>query len=701
ACSGLFFLTGFIAQAQSSAGFIENKGQWGTDVDFLSRIPGGKMVLSPASFKYFFLDYERLEALHHHSHEPDGLPDDDHNIRGHAVFVNFPGADVSVRPHRIGRSDEYYNYFLGTDTAKWASEAYRYEGVMYESLFPAVDLKVYTSNGNIKYDFIVAPGGDPSSIRAVYQGAEEITLNNGNLYIRTTLGEIIEKRPEAWQLVDGEKIGVPCSFRLQGNELSFVFPNGFDSCHELVIDPLLIFSTFSGSTADNWGSTATPGEHGNLYSSGVTNQAEGGTFPATPGVYQVSSAGLYDIGILKYDSLGTRLLYATYLGGSSSESPHSLVMNTSEELLVLGTTSSVNFPTSAAAYKKTFSGGTNTAHVVQYSSGSDMIISRLSRDGKQLLASTYFGGSLNDGLNPTDGLLTRNYGDQLRGDIIADDEGNVYISSVTSSPDAFPDSLGFEPDFQGGETDALLLKMNNELSQIIFGTYIGGSSADASYTLKLDGAKNVVLGGGTASSNFPVTAGCYQPAFGGEVDGWIAKIAADGSRIIQATYTGTTDYNQLYFLDLNESEDIYVYGQTSGNFPITPGVYSNPRSGQFVQKFSDDLSTLIFSTVFGAGRGVPDISPTAFLVNDCNNLYMAGWGGRVNRETGFWNSGTSGMTTTPDAFQLTTSGSDFYFIVLTDDAKQRLYATFLGGNQSSTHVDGGTSRFDKGGIVYH
>src|SRR5690606_27641255 len=115
----------------------------------------------------------------------------------------------------------------------------------------------------------------------------------------------------------------------------------------------------------------------------------------------------------------------------------------------------------------------------------------------------------------------------------------------------------------------------------------------------------------------------------------------------------------------------------------------------------NDLNSLIFSTVFGAGRGIPDISPTAFLVNDCNYLYVAGWGGRINEETGYWKSGTNGMTTTPDAYQLVTQGSDFYFLVLTDDAKERVYATFLGGNLSSTHVDGGTSRFDKGGIVYH
>src|SRR5690606_6093379 len=134
-------------------------------------------------------------------------------------------------------------------------------------------------------------------------------------------------------------------FRLCENVVTFDFPDGYDSCEVLVIDPLLIFSTYSGSTADNWGSTATPGERGNLYSAGVTEEGGGGSFPATPGAFQTSSAGLYDIGILKYDSLGMQLLYATYLGGKASESPHSLVMNDDEELVLLGTTSSLDFPT--------------------------------------------------------------------------------------------------------------------------------------------------------------------------------------------------------------------------------------------------------------------------------------------------------------------------------------------------------------------
>jgi PKD repeat protein len=185
------------------------------------------------------------------------------------------------------------------------------------------------------------------------------------------------------------------------------------------------------------------------------------------------------------------------------------------------------------------------------------------------------------------------------------------------------------------------------------------------------------------------------------VDGWIAKIRNDGSEIIQATLTGTATFNQVYFIDLDQDDNIYAYGQTTGSFPITSGVYYNLFGGQFLQKFDATLSTLVYSTVFGSGAGIPNISPTAFLVNDCNNIYLSGWGGLINSSLGYWRSSTYGMPVTQDAFQKTTSGSDFYFIVLSNDASKLLYSTFLGGTQSRTHVDGGTSRFDKSGIVYH
>ncbi|HEY5824850.1 MAG TPA: PKD domain-containing protein, partial [Cyclobacteriaceae bacterium] len=513
-----------------------------------------------------------------------------------------------------------------------------------------------------------------------------------------------EKRPIAYQVINGNQVYVKCEYKLCDNQLSFVFPDGYDQCYELIIDPLLIFSTYSGSTADNWGSTATPGENGNLYSAGVTNRFVGdrfsGDFPVTSGAFQTTYGGLYDVGLLKYDSTGQHLLYASYLGGSDNESAHSLVMNANQELIILGTTGSSDFPTSTNAFSKIFKGGRPEVNVVNYDFGTDLFVARISKDGSQLISSTYLGGSANDGLNPTRGILAANYGDELRGDVITDAQGNIYISSVTSSGD-FPVVNGFNTIYKGGDTDALLLKLDPSLTSVLWGSFLGGVASDASHTIKFDKINDLYVGGGTASPDFPITAGTYQSVFGGSVDGWIAKIANDGSAVMASTFTGTAAFNQVYFLDLNKDDEVYVYGQTVGAFPVTSGAYHNANSGQFVQKFNPALNQLIFSTVFGSGRGIPDISPTAFIVNDCNNIFMTGWGGIVNQFEGYWNNNTVGMPLTDDAFQKTTSGSDFYFMVLTDDAKEFLYGTYMGGKSSRTHVDGGTSRFDKKGVVYH
>lgn len=703
---GLIF-SGILSMANITPGvkFIENKNQWPSEIDFSARIRGGTMVIEPGKFEYYFLDERRMEELHERTHEnrneSDGDFSRDEMINGHAVRVNFLGANTRAVPLPFGQSSEYYNYFLGNDPKRWASKAFAYDGFVYQSIYKNIDLKIYSVDQHVKYDLVVAPNGDASQIILAYEGANALSLDGRRLVVKTSLGDIIEQEPVAYQWVAGKKIYIRCEYRLEGKQLSFCFPDGYDPCHELTIDPLLIFSTYSGSTADNWGSTATPGEHGNLYSAGVTSHINaGGIFPATPGSFQTNYAGLYDVAILKYDSVGKHLLYATYLGGENSESPHSLVMNAKEELIILGTTSSRAFPTSANAFDRSFNGGVNVIHVVQFTNGSDIFVGRISKDGTKLLGSTFLGGSQNDGLNPPFGVLTKNYGDELRGDVITDDENNIYISSVTSSDD-FPVTKGRDTTYNGGDTDALLIKLNSDLSEITWATFLGGHGSDASHTLKFDRNDGIFLAGGTTSPNFPVKGGAYQTVHKGDADGWIAHVGNKGDTIYNATYTGTDAFDQVYFLDINEAEEVYVYGQTSGNFPITPGVYHNPNSGQFVQKFDASLSNIIFSTVFGSGRGVPDISPTAFLVNECNNLYMTGWGGVVNIQTLHWQSNTRSMPVSGDAFQSTTSGSDFYFIVLTDDASQFLYGTYLGGTQSTTHVDGGTSRFDKGGVVYH
>lgn len=696
--------------ADPGNGFIENRNQWSCDIDFVANVPGGQMVVRPGRFTYSFLDYKKINEAHDRTHLPfneinpnDGALD---QISGRTVDVRFLNSNTAASPRASARYDLYYNYFLGSPE-NWAAKAYAYGQVTYPSFYEGVDLKLYATGSNIKYDLYVAPGADPRQIMLEYNGASSLAMEDGDFVIDAEFVKIIEKNPISYQWINGEQRFVATTYVLEDNQLSFSFPEGYDPCYELVIDPLLIFSTYSGFTADNWGSTATPGENGNLYSAGVTNETTfGGNFPAfnaqsEAGPFQVNYGGNYDVAVFKYDSAGQNMLYASFLGGSDSESPHSLFMNEAEELIILGTTSSSDFPTTAGVVDQTYAGGGGAiAHVVPYNFGSDIFVTKISKDGSQILASTFLGGSGLDGLNPNNSPLVKNYGDQLRGDIITDSNGDIFISTVTSSPD-FPVQNSFSTVHSGG-TDGVVIKLSSDLSQIVWGAFLGGTGNDASHTIKFNSQGKILVGGGTASADFPVTVGSFQDTHKGGVDGWVARLEPDGSAIITATFTGTSSFDQVYFLDLNSNDEVYIYGQTSGNFLVTPGVYNNPNSGQFLQKLSADLTTLSFSTVFGSGIGIPNISPTAFLVNDCNNIYMTGWGGLVNQSNlSFWNSNTLGMPVTADAFQSTTSGSDFYFMVLTDDADELLYATYMGGSQSRTHVDGGTSRFDKGGIVYH
>jgi hypothetical protein len=712
----LFLVISFQAIGQNAQGlrFIQNKGQWNDGIDFQAKVPGGRLGVSAKGFSVVLLDLEEMEHRHLANHgeinESNGQESDE-PIQGHYFQINLIGSNPYAKAIVENPLEGYNNYFLGSDSCKWASHALGYASILYKNVYNGIDFRVASVGNNLKYDFIVALGANPAQIKIEYCGVNGLEKVNDALQIKTVVGSLTELKPYSYQSNGISKQTVPSEYHVEDNIVSFSFPNAYDECQPLIIDPLLIFSTYSGSTADNWGSTATPGERGTLYSAGVTHQTLGGAFPATPGAFQTTNKGSFDMAIIKYDSAGTRFLYATHLGGFNNDSPESLIDDKATgDLIVLGISSSPDYPTGAGSYDKTFNGGTTIFNrVLDTNDQWDIVITRLPPTGDRLIGSTFLGGSGNDGLNlpkQSGGSLVVNYGDEMRGDVITDPTGNVYIRSVTGSTN-FPIVNGFDNSFNGGTTDGLVVKLSPDLSSIIWSSYVGGAGLDAAYSIKFDNSNNLVLAGGTTSTNFPVTTGSYQTTFNGIVDGWIARVAADGSSILNATFTGTNSFDQVYFIDLNAAGNVFCYGQTTGQMPITAGVYKNINSGQFLQKFSPDLSKLEFSTVFGSGSGngliIPNISPTAFLVNDCNNIYMAGWGGFVNSNTstGFWQSSTIGMPITNDAYQKTTSGSDFYFMVLNGDATQLVYSTYLGGTSSKTHVDGGTSRFDKFGIVYH
>ncbi len=352
----------------------------------------------------------------------------------------------------------------------------------------------------------------------------------------------------------------------------------------------------------------------------------------------------------------------------------------------------------------------------QFNNGTDIVVIRLNQDGSAIMNATYVGGRGNDGVIETNSQLTNNYGDQLRGDINLDSLGNVYVASTTSSID-FPTVNAAQPTYGGGQTDGVVFKLNPSLSTMIFSTYLGGAASDGAFSIQTNQAREVYAGGGTTSPNFPITPGTLINTHQGDVDGFISHFSTTGNTLINSTFLGTKAFDQTYFIQVDTNSNVYGLGQTKGRYPVFKSKYSNPNSGIFIQKLSPDLSTSIFSTVIGdldeSTPILPNISPTAFLVNECENIFISGWGGAVNNRAVQFNSGDSlysyplynggntlNMPITPNAYQSNTDGSDFYLAVLSKNADSLIYSTYFGGPQSEEHVDGGTSRFDFRGIVY-
>ena len=712
--------------------FIQNKNQWDKSVRYRANLPGGHLYLQSQGFLYNFYDNSAL--AHQHANAQAQNEPGSNQIKGHAYAVTFLGATASPGLDGKNATPTLRNYFIGDNPAKWASGVKAYEEVNYQNLYPGISMQIYEKEEHLKYDFTVQPHTDPSIIRMQYKGADQLTLVYGDLHIKTSVSEVIEKKPVAYQEINAAIVPVPCQFKLEQNVVSFVFPEGYDAAQPLTIDPTLLFSTFSGSEADNWGFTATYDNVGNMYSGGIVL---GIGFPTTLGQWQgdiepigvadgnggFDSYTAWDIGILKYNpnaSGSSALLYATYLGGNRTEIPSSLVVNSKNELLILGATSSSNYPTTTGAEDRTFNNPNSTGsagwisplHGILFSQGSDLFISRLSADGASVLASTFLGGTGNDGIfseypsfrQPVH-ALDKNYGDQFRADIITDAADNVYIVSSTQSAN-FPVTNGFQQTFGGGTNDAIVAKLTTGLA-LEWCSFLGGGGADAAYSIQLDSKNNIFIAGGTTSSGLPGTTGAYQATFqGGRADGFVAKINNNGTTLERLSYIGTDQYDQTYFVQLDQNDDVYLLGQSLGQYPVSENVYTNANGKQFIHKLSNDLNTSIFSTIFGntnaTASSPANISPTAFLVDNCSRIYVAGWGGGANE--GYDNGTTNNMPVTNDAYQSTTDGRDFYLMLLSQDAQNLEYATYFGGtqneNSSGEHVDGGTSRFDKRGFVY-
>ena len=690
--------------------FIENKGQWDERVTYMTNIGDGAVFLERNSFTVLEHNTKDMDAmrakLHNHSQgtgQPSGT---EPVIHSHAYNVEFLNSNPNPQIIADKVLPGVSNYFIGNDRSKWASGCKTFLGVTYKNIYPGIDIRYYSDGGSrLKYDIIAYPGSDINKIALKYKGPDKIEIINSELVIRTSVGDNKELYPYTYQVAETGRVQLKAKYLLRDNVVTFKISD-YDPAKVLIIDPTEIFFTYTGSTADNWGFTATYGPNGNFFSGGI---AFGQGYPASPGAFQTNASAPYDMAIMELNPNGSQRLFATYIGGSGKEQPQSIIADPQGNLVIAGRTTSSDYPITAPVYGP---GG-----------GWDIVLTKLSADGGSLIGSLRIGGGSDDGVNIQDKelatgtlSLNRNYGDDAKGEVVLDGANNIYLAACTQSPDFRTTAGVVQSGFIGGphHQDGIVIKVNPNCNAVTWSTFLGGSGDDAAYVIAIGNNNSLYVAGGTGSGDFVgITVGTIQTSnAGGACDGFITELSNDGTQVLKGTYLGTSFADQIYGIETDKFGNVYVMGTTEGAWPVLNAAYVDQGAKQFISKLKPDLSAYVYSTTFGSVNSTfPNIAPTAFLVDRCQNVYVSGWGGKSNQLTNYNTGTTKGMRVTPDAIKPTTdaSGSDFYFFVLQRDAASQLYGSFFGqedppvGAQPQTfgdHVDGGTSRFDKQGVIY-
>lgn len=614
--------------AQVPLSFEANEGQTDSQVRFLSRGNGYGLFLSP-----------REAVL---------------NLQGDSLRLQFVGANPNPTLFGEDRQDATSNYFIGNDPTRWRANVANYGRVIYDDVYPGIDVVFYGNQHHFEYDFLVAPGADPSVIQLRIGGAESMQLDAaGNLVLHARHGNVVQHAPVLYQETGTTRQSVVGQFVLEGdNQVGFRIGE-YDRGRALTIDPILSYSTYLGGSGQDGGfGRFTVDSSGSIYFTGRTSSTN---FPTVDPV-QTTNRGGFDTFVSKLNPAGTALIYSTYLGGNGYDAPQSgIVVNAAGEAYVSGYSDSSNFPVvnaiqgshqgggDAFVFKLNAAGngllystylggsvydqGTSIALDASgnaYVSGStrstnfptvdplqpmhrgqlDTFLARISADGSTLLYSTYLGGSADDQ-------------SQYQG-IALDSSGNIYLTGVTRSLN-FPTLNAFQPNFAGGDDDVFVAKLAPNGSALVYSSYLGGNLQDGGYAIAVDTAGNTYLAGFTDSSNFP-TVNALQPSYGGGRDAFIAKVSADGSTKLFSTYLGGSNVETILGLALDGGNNIWVSGYTrSSNFPTANATQPTIGGGYdaFVTRMNYIGTALDYSTYLGGsnddfGQGLT-IDPSGYV----------------------------------------------------------------------------------------
>ncbi|MEN2992908.1 MAG: SBBP repeat-containing protein, partial [Bacteroidia bacterium] len=346
--------------------FIENKGQWHPDVLYLYRGPGMDAWVTRYGLNLTFIKIEKPTlplAPHLPLHERDRLEREHTLLLGHRVLLELEEANPQPLTEGLDKKPGYYNYLIGNDPSKHATNVGLYGEVQVKEVYPGIALRYYLAEGRLRYDYLVAPGADPSQIRFRLRGADKVEVQGQKLVFATRFGAVELCELRAYQ---GRRT-VPAQFVAEGGSYRIAV-GPYDRTQPLVIDPL-VYSTYIGGSsyhsADEGRGIAVDGS-GHVYVTGWTANAD---YDVTPGAFQTTYGGNIDVFVTKLNPEGSGLVYSTYLGGSGEDVAYGIAVDGGGHAYVTGQTWSSNYDVTPGAFQ------------TRYGEGDDVVVTKLNRAG--------------------------------------------------------------------------------------------------------------------------------------------------------------------------------------------------------------------------------------------------------------------------------------------------------------------------------
>ncbi len=561
---------------------------------------------------------------------------------GSVVRMELIGANSKPQVKGLGGLSGKTNYFIGNDPKKWRREIPNYAKVQYKNVYPGIDLTYYGNQRQLEYDFIVSPGSDPKTVRLGFEGVDKLELDNESDLIVHSGSELIKvKKPLIYQDINGIRKTVRGGWKLQDSHYVGFDIARYDSTRPLIIDPVVIYSTYFGGTDFDDARGIAVDASGDTYITGITFSAD---FP-TASPLNGNNNGSGDVFVAKLDHTGT-LIYSTFLGGTGQDEGDAIAVDGSGNIYITGMTFSTDFPTENA-FQQVKGGGSL-----------DAFVAKLNSSGTALGFSTYLGGT----------------GDDYALGVSADASGNTYVTGSTSSIN-FPTQIPFQPNYGGGSADAFLSKFDATGSALVYSTYLGGNGEDGSRAIDIDIANAAHIVGTTTSNDFPVI-NALQPGIGGGVDVFVAKFNNTGTDLGFSTYLGGWRLDVGTGIAVDNSGHIFLTGFTASNddpdtpeydgFPFVNALQPviNGQSDVFIAKLNPTGTSLMYSTPIG---GSNDDNGYSISSDTLGNAYVTGYTNSLNFPT-------------VDPVQANYGGNsgDAFAVKLNPTGTDLIYSTFLG-----------------------